>query len=85
MAIIIDNVSINEIGEKSGSYSVVVTITDDIKNETETITISSARMDNEKQKTDLWDNIWKHYQDKTNRTNDLSSIESEAKAYLENK
>jgi len=88
MALICE-VKLNELGKGSGNYSVVATITDDTKPvETRTVVvneISSARIDTEKQKTDLWENIWIHYQAKLTTSTSLVPVENEAKEYLEAK
>lgn len=87
MAITYD-VKVSEIRGNDGTYSVKATITDDAKpidNQIEVVTITSARMDNEKQKTELWDNIHNHYLAAVAKTDSILSLEAEAKAYLETK
>lgn len=78
MAITYD-LTINELGD--GNYSVTAKITDDVKLETKTVVILSARFDTEEQKTNCWKAIKEMYL--AEKPDITIALEAEAKTYLE--
>ena len=80
------DVKIKEIENKPETYSINTTVTDDSKAigyQVEKVAIISARMDDEAQKKELWDNIKAHYLIAAAKIDFIVTAQAEAKAYLE--
>ena len=80
------NVNVVELGRGSGNYSVSAIVHDDTKPvgyQDENVSVSSGKLDTPEHKKQVWDELYRQYQEKTSTANICASLAADAKNDLE--